>query len=486
MAEPLSAQLRRPVPLALLVTAVIGWLLFLIAIASRSSAVGEYETRLTDLSAERDTVASRLVALEEATGTLEQQQAVIVAGRTELTDLQAQIEQLSTEQQTVLAQTEDARTQFQNAQTELAALEQTLAATVQERDAALGTLEEARAELTSIEERVVARSQDLADIGERVEQARVSEAELLETIAELTDTNAALAQESADAEAALQTLREEEAQLTAAREETEDALTTLQAQAEELQTLVAALEQRREEVATDVAEAETRRGELQATVTELTNALAGRGSELAELEQRIAEAQNNNTALLLPGGSAGSASDPAPSGGVAAATDEAGGADEAVGTNEAGGTDEAAGSVVATREARDAPSAEPTNPDTQDEATPNPEGAGSRSTDANEEGTDVAASGRDAFNPGTYRAGNIDAVFSEDGAFEMSASRGRRVVGRYEASGDRMVLSEATGAIGRARFPMECELSGRDGSFTLGAVGDSCRLFDGLVFERTQ
>ena len=457
MAEPLSAQLRRPVPLALLVAAVIGWLLFLIAIASRSTAVGEYEAQLTDLSTERDTVASRLVALEEATGTLEQQQAVIVAGQTELADLQTQIAQLTQERQAALAQTEEARNQFQTAQAELAALEQTLAAATQERDAALGTLEEARAELTSIEERVVARTQDLAEIGERVEQARASEAELLETVAELTDTNASLAQESAQTEEALQALREEEAQLTASREQTEDALAALQTQAEELQTLVAALEQRREEVATDVTEAETRRGELQASVTELANSLASRGGELAELEQRIAEAQERNAALLLPSADVG----------------------ETTGTGDSANV--GASAVLADPQANGAQSETPVAGDTTQDVASAQSASAASDTSAN-----AVASTGEGFSPGAYSTGTINALFGEDGTFQMTTDRGRRVIGRYEASGDRLTLTEATGSIGRTRFPMECQLSGDGAGFTLGAVEESCRLFDGLTFELAQ
>jgi hypothetical protein len=65
----------------------------------------------------------------------------------------------------------------------------------------------------------------------------------------------------------------------------------------------------------------------------------------------------------------------------------------------------------------------------------------------------------------------------EDGAFILSDRINRQVTGRYEIENGAMTLSEASGRLGTARFPMTCPYSQTENGFTLGAA-EGCVLSD--------
>ncbi len=89
--------------------------------------------------------------------------------------------------------------------------------------------------------------------------------------------------------------------------------------------------------------------------------------------------------------------------------------------------------------------------------------------------------------PGQYTVGPVTATFAPDGTFQMSGSdKVRNVTGRYALEGGQLVLSEAEGDVGTARFPMTCAIADNEGGFALEDEDGSCGLFAGRSFERVR
>ena len=307
MVETIQQQLRKPVPLALAGIAVLGWVLLLIALSSRGTIRDNYEAQVATLTEERDTIvfareqtAARLVAVEEAVGTAEQLNAVIVASRREVDALRGEIEGLASAREEAAVDLQRIAGLIEAAGTDFDTLTAEIERLRAERDATIATLEAARTEIAALERREVERAADLAAVGERIEEARATEAGLRATVAELTDTSARLANETAEVESVLQGMREEEAELRASAFATEERIGALLTDEQRLQSLVAELEERQADLAGDVRDAEQQRADLQDEITGLAATLAERGRDLLELEQRIAEAQDRSVAVTVP------------------------------------------------------------------------------------------------------------------------------------------------------------------------------------------
>jgi septal ring factor EnvC (AmiA/AmiB activator) len=99
-----------------------------------------------------------------------------------------------------------------------------------------------------------------------------------------------------------------------------------------------------------------------------------------------------------------------------------------------------------------------------------------------EAGTAQALTG---IEPGRYEAGPVIVEFGSDGQFQMAQRDGAQSVqGRYEVADGVVHLTDVSGDIGRASFPMRCRLTAADGGFRLEAVDGSCQEFAGTIFTR--
>lgn len=300
MAEPIAAQLRRPVPLILLALAALGWILFIATLVARTNEVADAEERIQAVTVERDEVAARLVTLEDSAGTAEALRTEIADAGTQAEVARAELLALSEANTAVLAEAAAAEDEAAEIAQRLTAARDELAAVAAERDAAVAEAEAARAEAADLEIRAGTLAEDLAAVGARIEEARTAESELLSANAELSQTNADMAELAAETEAGLQSLRAEEATLVTQRDDLEADVAEAQVEAGRAEEVLGELEARLSAVTEDVRTAEEQRAALQENVTELANALAARGADLSDLEGRIAALQDRGAALALP------------------------------------------------------------------------------------------------------------------------------------------------------------------------------------------
>ena len=437
LAQRVKTEAKRPIPLAFLVAAALGWLLFFVAIFWRQADMREYEARLADaettyrtefgtletdlnerialLTTERDDVQSRLLQTEEAVGGFDAAQARLTEGQAQLAELEAEIETVTLRRDAATAEAEEIEATLASTQDALSSASDELERAVADRDAAQAEEARVRSELEGAQARIDAAGQELVDVGARVEEARAQESGLRDTVATLTEEASVLAEQTAAAETEVQALREEDARLTAAIAERGDEVAALTEQRAGLEADVEALTERREALASDVTESEALRRTYQGQVEALAATLADRGAELAELEQQIGATQAEGNAAALPV-----------------------------------------------------------------EGEPSPAGDG---------GEAAPSEGSDASMPtlaGLYRADGVTAAFADDGTFAMRTERGRAARGSFTVGDGVLRLEDATGDIRRTTFPMVCGMESDGEGFTLAARDGSCRALDGLAFQPAQ
>jgi hypothetical protein len=96
-----------------------------------------------------------------------------------------------------------------------------------------------------------------------------------------------------------------------------------------------------------------------------------------------------------------------------------------------------------------------------------------------------AAPALNSIEPGQYDGGPVVAEFGPDNQFQMATSDGSQTVaGRYEVGDGILILSDVSGDVGLASFPMRCRLQAVDGGFRLEASDGSCRELSGTSFTR--
>jgi hypothetical protein len=90
-----------------------------------------------------------------------------------------------------------------------------------------------------------------------------------------------------------------------------------------------------------------------------------------------------------------------------------------------------------------------------------------------------------SIEPGRYESGPVVAEFGKDNRFQLARSDGTQSVkGRYEVGDGMLNLSDVSGDIGLARFPMQCRLEAVDNGFRLQAANGSCQELAGTTFTR--
>jgi septal ring factor EnvC (AmiA/AmiB activator) len=272
---PQTEKKYRAIGIAVAGTALLGWLLALYFISAASS-----------LRAERDDLIAQVGTAEE----LDQR----------ITALQREADQATAQRDENAAALAEVTEDLDAITAENAALQDSVAALQSERDALETALVDGRDELAAIEtsltetqDAVAEATQELAAIGERLQEGRQQEADLQSGIADLTAEVAQLTEDAAEAETRVQEAREAEASLEqsliAAQQEQEN----LQATRDALQASVETLIQRREELAADALATEQQVQDMQAMTGDLARMLAERGEQLATLESRLGDLQQD-------------------------------------------------------------------------------------------------------------------------------------------------------------------------------------------------
>jgi Tfp pilus assembly protein PilO len=237
-----------PVPVVLAIVAVVGWGFALYLFTARSE------------------LQSELTRQNLAVGTLQSLQGEVVT-------LTSDRDRLMGERDTADAGLVERQQQLTQLQDQTTTAEGDLGERQADMTAVEGQLEPLRAEIAGFdtaraesEQRLTESTQELADVGERLAEARAIEADLSQQLAALT---------------------EEAASLVAAATE----LDRITAQHDDLANAVAAMTERRDMLAADNAAASEQRQSVQAIVTTLSEDLAVRSQQLAEVEQRMADLQ---------------------------------------------------------------------------------------------------------------------------------------------------------------------------------------------------
>ncbi|MDB5506822.1 MAG: hypothetical protein JWR75_1460 [Devosia sp.] len=282
--------MRDPWFLLLAGLAVLGWLGLLIVWISSSGSQRQAETRISELVGRenqltqelqaRDSASGSLEALTQEIATLEAQRAQLVAGSTTAAADRSVAENQLAE---VVAALETRRGELESAQTELGTVSQ--------------DLEGRRAELVTVESEISQRSAELADVGGRLEAARSEEAGVRETLAQLNEETSTSAEQVADLERRLQEAREAESDAQLKIAEARQAEAELADSRGKLEAAIAELEVRRTSLSEEVASSDQQRALLQDQIIALTDTLAERGTDLAELERQIGVAQEETTSM---------------------------------------------------------------------------------------------------------------------------------------------------------------------------------------------
>lgn len=99
--------------------------------------------------------------------------------------------------------------------------------------------------------------------------------------------------------------------------------------------------------------------------------------------------------------------------------------------------------------------------------------------------TSDAANGLGRFTvSGEGSAQGLGLTLAQDGSFILESRNGRAVTGRYTLDDTQLRLTDATGDLGNATFPMVCPVTRTDAGFTIEPA-DTCALSD-LTFERNR
>jgi septal ring factor EnvC (AmiA/AmiB activator) len=262
-----------PVPVVLAIVAVVGWGFALYLFTARSE------------------LQSELTRQNLAVGTLQSLQGEVVT-------LTSDRDRLMGERDTADAGLVERQQQLTQLQDQTTTAEGDLAQRQADMTAVEGQLEPLRAEIAGFdtaraesEQRLTESTQELADVGERLAEARAIEADLSQQLAALTEEAASLSADSSEAEARVQEARDAEASLQTAMVAAATELDRITAQHDDLANAVAAMTERRDMLAADNAAASEQRQSVQAIVTTLSEDLAVRSQQLAEVEQRMADLQ---------------------------------------------------------------------------------------------------------------------------------------------------------------------------------------------------
>ena len=267
---------RGPVTISLAVLAVIGWGFALYVFSEKS----KLQTQLTQHT--------------QTSGTLQ--------------SLRAEVETLTSDKGRLTEEGEAAGASLSESQEQLALVQQQIASAQDERDHTQSDLDEIEEQLAPLrrelesfdsaraeaEQRLSASTQELASVGERLTGARANEADLQQQLSVLTDEAAQLTVESAEAESRVQEARDAEASLQASLTAATAEFERMTAEQSTMTKEILEMTQHRDLLAADNAAAAEQRQSVQTVVTQLTQDLAARSQQLAEVEQRINDLQLQN------------------------------------------------------------------------------------------------------------------------------------------------------------------------------------------------
>jgi len=288
MLTMIQNELRRPVPLALAVLAALGWIIFIVYWFNASGDRDTLESRVVELEADRDQIASQFEAHREANRSHAELVESIEVAQTELSELETRRDEAEGEaavREGELAELE----------TTLSAAEDDLAAARSGFETLSAEMESARAEASQRADELAEASEEFVQIGARLEEARATEAELLQTIADLSEQASAQSGQLSDIETRLQAAREEEAELSASVAQARDEATELEARQTSLEQSVAQQQEHRAALSVEIEQAEEQRMNLQSQVAELANTLAERSQQMADMEARIESLQSGTS-----------------------------------------------------------------------------------------------------------------------------------------------------------------------------------------------
>ena len=85
---------------------------------------------------------------------------------------------------------------------------------------------------------------------------------------------------------------------------------------------------------------------------------------------------------------------------------------------------------------------------------------------------------------GEGSAQGLTLTLNEDASFTMASQSGRSVSGSYILADEELRLTDASGDLGNASFPMVCPISRTPSEFTVGSA-EGCAI-SGLTFEQNQ
>ncbi len=281
----ITRELKRPVPLVLLVAAVIGWIAVIGLLISGAGTRSELE----EVELARVAVADELELQQAASGTLDALTVELAGTQAALDETTGQrdlrvieLDGLMAELDGTQATLEEETARLETVRAEIAPLDARLA----EQDGLIAQAEGAAA----------ARAEELAAVGARLEEARAQEAALRESVAALSTEAAALSAQAAQSETQVQQARDAEAGLRTELDGARGELATIAAERGTLEAAVADLDTRRTQLASDTDAAAEQRDALQQEVTDLSQRLAARSQDIAEMEARISELQRQGTA----------------------------------------------------------------------------------------------------------------------------------------------------------------------------------------------
>lgn len=288
MLTSLQTELRRPVPLALAVLAALGWLIFILYWFNASGDRSALESRVVELEADRDQIASQFAAHREANRAHAELVEAIEVAQAELAELEARRDQAQGEATTREAELEELQASLSAAEEDLA----TARATFDEVEA---NMEAARQAAEQRGEELAESTEELVRVGARLEESRASEAELLETLSELSNQASEQSALLSDVESRLQVAREEEAALAATLSEGRIEAAELEERQTALERSIDQQQEHRSALSTEIQQAEEQRQRLQSQVSELAQTLAERGQQIAETETRLENLQSQTS-----------------------------------------------------------------------------------------------------------------------------------------------------------------------------------------------
>jgi chromosome segregation ATPase len=261
-----------------------------------------FVVELEQEQAARQEVADALAALEAERGTLADVEAQRAEIEAVLVELEATREETRAEIDAEIAELtgrrDAAREEMRAAEgdrDQLLALLETQSTVLSQiddqRSAITAEVEASETRLSEIDASLTEQLAELANVGARLENAREQEASLRRTLAEMQAEAATVAEELAGAEQRAQEARATEDRVRGEVEAMRAETAELEGRRTVLADEIATLTDRQGVLKEDVGAAETQRAQVQTELTELTQLLARRSEELAEVETRFSQAQ---------------------------------------------------------------------------------------------------------------------------------------------------------------------------------------------------